>query len=217
MRTTTFGLATVVLMGLAGCDGGGGGDAGRPPVDAPRMDAPSLDDDAAGADTGPVLDDTGVDIDAPGLLDAPPIGGDGYLPEPDSSVADDAWVASDDTGSTADGGSVSECVAAGGSCVAVTPTACGRGIVSNADWYSCGRGVGVLCCLPADSPPTCRTPAFGEPGWYHVDGTLICAATCTRSSLTCENAGTRSEGWYARPASAGCSGSSLVEWANCAP
>lgn len=40
------------------------------------------------------------------------------------------------------------CAAAGGQCVAVAPGACPSGSVGDANKYSCGGGIGVMCCLP---------------------------------------------------------------------
>jgi hypothetical protein len=39
------------------------------------------------------------------------------------------------------------CVAAGGSCVALTPSAC-NGVVADAREFSCGGGLGIECCFP---------------------------------------------------------------------
>ncbi len=43
------------------------------------------------------------------------------------------------------------CVTAGGTCVAVTPGACATNHWG--DPASCGEGIGVGCCLPAEPPP----------------------------------------------------------------
>lgn len=40
------------------------------------------------------------------------------------------------------------CETSGGSCVAVVPGACANGRVGDAAKYSCGGGVGTLCCFP---------------------------------------------------------------------
>lgn len=40
------------------------------------------------------------------------------------------------------------CATAGGTCVAVVPGACTTGHVGDATQYSCGPGIGVMCCLP---------------------------------------------------------------------
>lgn len=42
------------------------------------------------------------------------------------------------------------CEDAGGECVAVVPDACPDGIIGDAMAFTCGGGVGVMCCLPAD-------------------------------------------------------------------
>jgi hypothetical protein len=40
------------------------------------------------------------------------------------------------------------CVDAGGTCVALAPGACATGHIGSATSYSCGSGLGVMCCLP---------------------------------------------------------------------
>lgn len=40
------------------------------------------------------------------------------------------------------------CVAAGGACVALSPGSCKTNHVGDATKYSCGGGLGVMCCLP---------------------------------------------------------------------
>jgi hypothetical protein len=47
------------------------------------------------------------------------------------------------------------CAEAGGSCVALYPGNCADGVVGSADEYSCGGGLGVMCCLPKPEPVTC--------------------------------------------------------------
>lgn len=55
------------------------------------------------------------------------------------------------------------CVAAGGQCVAITPSSCQSGTWGDAHQYSCGSGVGVGCCLKHPPPvdggpePTCAS------------------------------------------------------------
>ena len=54
------------------------------------------------------------------------------------------------------------CAAAGGECVGVYPGACANGTIAE---YSCGGGVGVMCCLPGPEPapePTACAAAGGE-------------------------------------------------------
>jgi hypothetical protein len=91
-------------------------------------------------------------------------------------------------------------------------------MVGNPEWYSCGGGLGVQCCLPMTTAPVCREAGTAEEGWYRADGMLVCRARCAGGAASCENAGTRSEGWYATPRTAGCGMvEGLIEWANCAP
>lgn len=40
------------------------------------------------------------------------------------------------------------CTTGGGTCVALAPGTCPSGHVGDATKYSCGAGVGVMCCLP---------------------------------------------------------------------
>jgi hypothetical protein len=40
------------------------------------------------------------------------------------------------------------CAVAGGTCVGVAPGSCTTGNVGDATKYSCGGGIGVMCCLP---------------------------------------------------------------------
>ena len=40
------------------------------------------------------------------------------------------------------------CATAGGTCVGLAPSACPAGHVGDATQYSCGPGIGVMCCLP---------------------------------------------------------------------
>ncbi len=65
----------------------------------------------------------------------------------------------------ADGGTT--CVAAGGQCVALTPTSCAGGTVLDATKYPCGTGLGVECCLPAPVDG-------GHPGPFACGQALVC-------------------------------------------
>ena len=76
--------------------------------------------------------------------------------------------------STGTGGGANTCVQAGGQCEPVTPGACTNGMVGDASTYSCGGGVGVLCCLPCANP--CPT-----------EGATRCAADAIQ---TCSHVGT---------------------------
>lgn len=107
-----------------------------------------------------------------------------------------------------------DCEAAGGSCVALTPTSCKTGVVGDANEYSCGGGVGVQCCLPPPEPPTCEHVGTNDEGWYFADGTKICAADCGGITPTCSATGSKSEGWYTTFGH-GCGGGELVGWDNC--
>ena len=192
----TLALAALLLTGtIAGC----GSDP--TPVDGGPLDGGGLD--AGASDAGP--SDAGT-TDA-GTTDA----------SLDDAGAGDAGALD---GGGADAGPTLGCEAAGGACVAVVPGACMDGIVGNADWYSCGGGLGVLCCLPARTPPSCRAIGTRSEGWYEADGTRICFASCEGAALECRYPGTRSEGWYTSTAGAACSDppvTDLVQWADCTP
>ncbi len=186
------GDAGAMDAGLDAGDGGGPGDDAGPRVDA------GPGDDAAVADGGA---DAG---------DAPDAGA------PDAGAADAGEV---DAGEV-DGGTPTPCVAAGGACVPVVPRACMGGVIGDATWYSCGGGLGVMCCLPSNTPPACRGVGTRSEGWYRPDGTRVCYAACAGHPVRCEAIGTRSEGWYTDDASAGCTAipvDRLIEWTMCAP
>ena len=51
------------------------------------------------------------------------------------------------------------CEAAGGTCTALVPDACEFGSVGDATEYSCGGGLGVECCLPAQPDNSCNADA----------------------------------------------------------
>ena len=51
--------------------------------------------------------------------------------------------------------------------------------------------------------PTCQNVGSRSEGWYAPDGTLICFARCAGAVAACEAAG-RSEGWYADMDGKGC-------------
>jgi hypothetical protein len=63
-------------------------------------------------------------------------------------VGDDHWF-------TLDVGA--SCESAGGNCVALSPGSCEAGTVADATEYSCGSGLGVECCLPAQPDTSCTT------------------------------------------------------------
>jgi hypothetical protein len=203
---TTLALASV-LLGL-GCGGGEAPPDATAPRDALAIDVLATEDAGALEADAPTLDAMPEDaaLDATVSLD----GGAQDAARADVGASLDA----SDAGSPA-----SSCEAAGGRC-AVVPGACAMGIVGNADWYSCGGGLGVMCCLPRTTAPVCRATGTAEEGWYGPDGALVCRATCAGATLTCENAGTRSEGWYASPPSAACGTipvDGLVAWTDCTP
>ena len=62
------------------------------------------------------------------------------------------------------------CEQAGGACVALYPGSCADGEIGDANTYSCGGGLGVMCCLPrpASSPLS--------PDWC-ADGTIAQGAS----------------------------------------
>jgi len=65
--------------------------------------------------------------------------------------------------------------------------------------------------------PQCRFPGSRREGWYQPDGTVICLVPCRGATASCDLVGSRSEGWYASIDTAGCMGTRLIEFANCAP
>lgn len=155
--------------------------------------------------------DATVDATPDATIDATPDVAIDAMPD----VATDAMtdVASPD-------GAVPRCESAGGRCVALVPSACTDGVTGNADWYSCGGGLGVMCCLPATTPPSCRAIGTRSEGWYRANGDRICFANCAGATATCTNVGTRSEGWYTDVASAACGDppvDRLIQWTRCSP
>jgi hypothetical protein len=72
------------------------------------------------------------------------------------------------------------CEAAGGTCTALVPDACENGSIGDATEYSCGGGLGVECCLPAQPDNSCQAdtdcsgilPQFCR---QCSDGTTSCA------------------------------------------
>lgn len=95
-----------------------------------------------------------------------------------SSTSTTGSTTSNSTTTSGTGGGSNTCVAAGGQCEAITPGACLNGTVGDATQYSCGSGVGVLCCLPCPNP--CATV-----------GATRCAAnamqTCTAMGGMCRS------------------------------
>ena len=55
----------------------------------------------------------------------------------------------DDFCSEPDPDCATPCAAAGGECIGVYPGSCADGVIGDGATYSCGDGVGVMCCLPA--------------------------------------------------------------------
>jgi hypothetical protein len=195
-----IGCVLAAVIGAAcGDDDGPGADAG---TDAGRMDGGGVDGGAGDAGPGDGGGDTGPGPDDAGGADGGAV---------DAGGAD---------GGTADSGGETGCVTGGGECVAVVPDACAGGIVGDPEWYSCGVGVGVLCCLPPATAPVCRR--VGEPGegWVRADGTMVCTVRCAGATAACEAIGTRSEGWYADLMGTGCPAipvERLIEWTDCSP
>ncbi len=214
-RHTLSRFSTLAVL-LAACDGDAPGPDASASLDAPRVDASAPDDaperdaaleiDASSAPDAAVDDDAASTPDAASTLDA-------------ASTTPDAFAT--DAGSVADAATAANsCVAGGGRCEPVIPGSCATGIVGDPDVYSCGGGLGVLCCLPGTTPPTCRNIGTRSEGWYRADGMRICFASCGGATITCEAIGTRSEGWYTDPDTAACGSipvPRLVEWADCSP
>lgn len=185
------------------------------PTDAGRVDMSTIDlgQDAGPSDGGPIDSGPPIDAgpqDAGALEDATPADAgpsdDAAPPPHDGGPAPDA-------GPTPDAGPANTCEAAGGECVPVVPDACSEGIVGDAREYSCGGGLGVMCCLP--DRPICRFEGTPEEGWYQPDGTRLCNASCAGATATCDAIGTRSEGWYAPTDDQGCMLGRLIVWTDC--
>ena len=119
------------------------------------------------------------------------------------------------------------CESAGGACVPLVPDACEFGEVGDANTYSCGGGLGVMCCLPKQTQNDCEskggscvalTPTSCSDGistgidGYSCGGGLgvTCCMPYKACVPECRAVGTRSEGWY-NP----CTGA-LICWASCA-
>jgi hypothetical protein len=120
------------------------------------------------------------------------------------------------------------CEAAGGECVALYPGNCANGTVGDANEYSCGGGLGVMCCLPAQPQQNeCESKggscvaltatscsdgiATGAEGFSCGGGLgVTCCMPYSACEPECRAIGTRSEGWYNS-----CTGE-LSCWANCA-
>ena len=203
-------LCGLALLGATHCSDSTSPDASTSDVnDAVATDVspdtPSLD---VTVDATPdVTADTSTDV----TVDAPP-----------DVSADAATDASVDvtTDVTSPDGAVPRCESAGGRCVALVPSACADGVTGSADWYSCGGGLGVMCCLPTTTPPSCRAIGTRSEGWYRANGERICFANCAGATATCANVGTRSEGWYTDVVGAACGDppvERLIQWTRCSP
>lgn len=211
-------LLVAFALLAAACGDDSATDAGAATMDA-GLDAGAPD---AGVDAGTDASVADAGSDDAGTLDAalpdaalPDAGGPPDAALPDAAVSDAGF----DAGPF-DAGPPTDCASAGGACVAVVPGACATGVVGDATWYSCGGGLGVMCCLPANTPPECRAIGSRSEGWYRPDGTRVCFASCAGHAARCEAIGTRSEGWYTDAVSAGCMTipvDRLVEWTMCAP
>jgi len=90
----------------------------------------------------------------------------------------------------------SECFLAGGTCVAVGDPneVCPNGVIGNADRYSCGDGVGVACCLPANlCKPVCGAGGTRSEGWFNsCSDERYCFAECEGEVAECYG----DFGWY---------------------
>jgi hypothetical protein len=119
------------------------------------------------------------------------------------------------------------CEVAGGECVALTPSSCADGEVGDANTYSCGGGLGVMCCLPKPTQNECESKggscvaltanscpggiSTGAEGFSCGGGLgVTCCLPQAACVPVCDAIGSRSEGWYN-----GCTGE-LICWANCA-
>jgi hypothetical protein len=87
------------------------------------------------------------------------------------------------------------CESAGGTCDALTPDSCSGGAIGDATEYSCGGGLGVECCLPAETSSCTKDSQCGGfvPQFCQAcsDGTQACAHwTCAENTcavVACPN------------------------------
>ncbi len=219
MRKLT--LTGLTLLGAVHCGDSSTPDASVADVTDASLPDVTIDMVVADMTTDMTVTDSSLDrpqTDAAGdtTADVPPV--DVTADAVADVVTDVASDASTDA-ALADG-STPRCESAGGRCVALVPGSCADGIVGNAEWFSCGGGDGVMCCLPTTTPPSCRAIGSRSEGWYRANAVLICYARCEGANLICTNIGTRSEGWYTDVATAACSDppvERLVRWERCSP
>jgi hypothetical protein len=167
------------------------------PLDMSRpRDAAIARDLARPADLAPPAADLASTVD---LATAPDGSAAVDLASPGTDAGPAADLAVDARMTAGDAGPVS-CTSAGGTCVALTPTACpAPGVVGDATLYTCGGGLGVECCLPgtASMPPVCMKTGTADEGWYQPDGTLLCKVSCAGlATPQCQRIGSTAQGWY---------------------
>jgi hypothetical protein len=106
--------------------------------------------------------------------------------------------------------SMTACESAGGECVALTPDSCSDGVIGDANEFSCGGGLGVMCCLPKNectsaggqcvalTPDSCSEGIVGDANNYSCGGGLgvECCLPYWACKPTCAYTGTADEGWY---------------------
>ncbi len=106
---------------------------------SPLSDAASSDADASKDASSDVATDAKGDVTCPELVQPPPGFCDGgpFAPTYNGDGCINGFACTPVL-----------CTTAGGACVAVVPGACTSGHVGDASKYSCGSGIGVMCCLP---------------------------------------------------------------------
>jgi hypothetical protein len=118
------------------------------------------------------------------------------------------------------------CVAASGACQALGPSGCPSGMhPGDTTEYSCGGGLGIMCCLPGGAnacvqaggdcvpltPGSCNpiVQRVGDATNYSCGGGLGVECCLPICKPYCGAIGSKSEGWYD-----GCTGA-LIGWASC--
>jgi hypothetical protein len=87
-------------------------------------------------------------------------------------------------------------------------------LTAGTDLDHTGACAGTVCM------PECRDGPGGRSGWVDpCTGALLCPATCTGCTVSCEAIGSRSEGWYSTCADGtdgGCGvAPDLINWYDC--
>jgi len=85
-----------------------------------------------------------------------------------------------------------DCEAAGGSCVGLYPGNCADGEIGDANDYSCGGMLGVMCCLPKTAPAAeCTTDADCRVEADYCTGCDCVALSSSESVPACDGPGVK--------------------------